>query len=227
MSPTAAIVIPVLNEGQTIVSCLRELQRWRPLVELIVVDGGSADATVSLAEPLADRVLTSPRGRALQMNAGAAASGGRLLMFLHADTRLPASCDLERLAEGVAAGSGWGFFALRLSGRHPAFRLIERGISWRSRLTGVGTGDQLLFVRRELFAEVGGYPPIPLMEDVALSKMLRARGGPPLNPGMAVTTSSRRWEQRGILPTTLLMWWLRLRYFCGADPRTLHRRYYG
>jgi rSAM/selenodomain-associated transferase 2 len=220
-----SIVLPALNEAPLIGASLALLAPLRARgCEIIVVDGGSADATAEIAGPLADRVLTAKRGRASQMNAGAAAAGGRVLLFLHADTELPADAD-RLIAEGLAdAGRGWGRFDVRLTGAHPLLRVVERAMNLRSRLTGICTGDQGMFVRRDLFHAVGGFPPIALMEDIALSRKLKRRG-PPLCIAQAVLTSSRRWEEHGVLATMLTMWRLRLRYFLGADPAQLAQTY--
>jgi rSAM/selenodomain-associated transferase 2 len=220
-----SIIVPALNEAQGIERTLRALQPLRARGhQVIVVDGGSADATVELARPLADLVLAAERGRAAQQNAGAAAAAGDVLVFLHADTLLPPRAD-ELVTGGLAAsGRGWGRFDVRLDGRHPLLRVVERMIGWRSRASGIATGDQAIFVRRDRFREVGGFPRMPLMEDVALSKALR-RTGPPLCLREPVLTSSRRWEQRGVVRTVLLMWRLRLEFALGADPARLADRY--
>jgi rSAM/selenodomain-associated transferase 2 len=223
--PRISIIIPALNEAEGIAETLAALAPLRTRGhQVIVADGGSTDGTAELARPLADVVVHAPRGRALQQNAGAAAADGDVLLFLHADTRLPADADrlvLDRLAAG---GAGWGRFDVRLSGRAPMLRVVERMISLRSRATGIATGDQALFIRREWWERAGGFPPIPLMEDVALSTTLRRRGRP-LCLRAAVTTSSRRWEQRGVWRTILLMWRLRMEYALGADPERLAARY--
>jgi rSAM/selenodomain-associated transferase 2 len=220
-----SIIIPVFNEAGLIESALAALQPLRERgAEVIVVDGGSTDGTAELAASLACRVIRSPRGRAVQMNAGARAATGGALLFLHADTRLPAEAE-RILAEAFAVGAVWGRFDVRLSGGHPLLRMVETLMNWRSRLTGIATGDQAMFVRREVFERIGGFPEIPLMEDIALSKILK-RIARPACPGERVAVSSRRWEERGILRTILLMWWLRLRYFLGADPADLVRSYY-
>jgi len=221
-----SIVMPVLNEGADLASTLQGLQALRAQgAELLLVDGGSADDSVALASGYADSVLTSPRGRALQMNAGAQAAAGEVLVFLHADTRLPVD-GLQRIVDGLASSSrGWGRFDVRLNGAQWPLRVIERMMNWRSRLTGMVTGDQAMFVRADLFADVGGFPELPLMEDLAISKRLK-RVSRPLCLRGPVTTSSRRWEQHGIARTVLLMWYLRLAWFCGADPASLARRYY-
>ena len=218
-----SIVIPTLDEAATIRSLLLALQPWRgPGCEVIVADGGSRDGTAALAAPLADRVVDAPTGRAAQMNAGAACARGEALWFLHADSH-PSRDAVPRLRAALA-GAGWGRFDVRLSGRHPLFRVIERAMNLRSCWSGIATGDQGIFVRRAWFDSVGGVPPLPLMEDVALSRALRRRGRPACLAG-PLGTSSRRWERDGILRTVLLMWRLRLAYFLGAAPATLARHY--
>jgi rSAM/selenodomain-associated transferase 2 len=219
-----SVVIPCLDEAAGIVATLDALRPLRERGhEVIVVDAGD-DGTGTLARPRADQVLRAPRGRAVQMNRGAEAATGNVLLFLHADTRLPASAD-QAIAEGLASTRrAWGRFDVRLSGRRPSLRVIETLMSWRSRLTGIATGDQGIFVTRERFRAVGGYPEIRLMEDIALSRALK-RLGPPVCLRERVTTSSRRWERNGVVRTVLLMWWLRLRFFLGADAADLARRY--
>ena len=220
-----SIIIPVLNEGEEIVGTLDRLAHLRALgVEVIVVDGGSHDATVQRARMRSDRVISAPRGRASQMNAGAGKASGDVLLFLHADTRLPD--DAEHLVLGGLdrAGRVWGRFDARIEGKHPLLSLVGWFINVRSRITGIATGDQAIFVRRDAFNAVGGFPPIPLMEDIALSKQLKRRS-PPLCLRELVITSGRRWERNGIFRTILLMWWLRLAFFFGADPKKLARRY--
>lgn len=222
-----SIIIPTLNEAAAIAATLALLQPLRHAQhEVIVVDGGSDDATAAIAATAADRVVTAARGRARQMNAGAALAAGEVLLFLHADTALPADC-----AELIGAGMRrtrrrWGRFDVRLSGAPPLLRVIETAMNLRSRVSGIATGDQAMFVERALFEQVGGFPDQPLMEDIALSRMLK-RHDRPLCLRARVVTSSRRWETRGIVRTVLLMWRLRLAYFCGADPRRLARRYDG
>lgn len=214
--------MPVLNEAPRLPAGLKALQGWRHVGEVIVVDGGSEDGGDVLAEPMADRVLRSAPGRAVQLNVGAACAGGDYLLFLHADTRLeiaPAA-----MLDILRAEPGWGFFRVRLSGADRRFRVIERFMNWRSRLTRVATGDQALFVSRSLFETVGGFAEIALMEDVEICKRLR-RTGPPRVVPVAVTTSSRRWERDGLLRTVLLMWYLRFCFWLGADPGRLARLY--
>lgn len=219
-----SIVMPVLDEAEGIVAALERLQPLRARGhELIVADGGSRDGSAELARDLADRVVVAPRGRAPQMNAGAALAAGDLLLFLHADTRLPddALAQLQALTDPLSA---WGRFDVRIDGAHCMLPVIARMMNLRSRLTRVCTGDQCIFVGRQLFADVGGYPDIALMEDVALSKRLRRRAPMTALPGPA-RTSGRRWEKHGVWRTILLMWWLRLRYFLGDSPRRLDRLY--
>jgi rSAM/selenodomain-associated transferase 2 len=192
--------------------------------EVIVVDGGSADDTVALATPLADQVLVSARGRATQMNAGAAIARGDVLAFLHADTRLPADADRLMLQGLAQARRAWGRFDVTIEGEHPLFPIIAWFMNTRSRLTGIATGDQAMFVTRDAFAAAGGFPEIALMEDIRFARRLK-RVSRPLCLRSRVTTSGRRWEQRGVLRTIFLMWCLRLAYFFGADPQELARRY--
>ena len=223
--PALSIIMPVLDEGPTIVATLEALAPLRARgAEVIVVDGGSGDDTMALARPLADRVLTSARGRAAQMNAGAMAARGDVFVFLHADTRLPADAD-RLIRDGLAqSGRAWGRFDVRIEGAHPLFPVIAFFMNARSRLTGIATGDQAMFVKRAAFTTVFGFPLIALMEDIALSRTLK-RVSPPLCLRARVTTSGRRWEKRGVARTVLLMWRLRLAYFFGAAPDDLARRY--
>ena len=194
------------------------------LFRSIVVDGGSTDGTVARAAPLATFVSASPRGRAAQMNAGAAIASADVLMFLHADTRLPP--DADRLAlDGLARSRrAWGRFDVTIEGCHPLLPLIAASMNLRSRLTGITTGDQAMFMRREAFAATGGFPEIALMEDITFARNLK-RVSAPLNLRARVTTSGRRWEKRGVVRTIVLMWRLRLAYFFGAKPDDLARRY--
>lgn len=221
---TLSIVMPVLNEAADIEAALGALAPLRARgVEVIVADGGSKDGTADLARPLADQVLAAPRGRALQMNAGALAAHGDVLLFLHADTRLPEGAD-RLVLDGLArTGSIWGRFDVRIDGGG-LLGLISFMMNGRSRLTGIATGDQAMFMTRAAFEATGGFPAIALMEDVALSARLK-RLGQPLCLRARVTTSPRRWRKHGVLRTMLLMWRLRLAYYCGADPAKLARSY--
>lgn len=233
-----SIIIPTFNEAQTLRATLEALQPLRRNqvvdqevgghvncpVEIILADGGSQDDTVSMAQGLVDKVVHASAGRSWQMNAGAKAANGEYLLFLHADTFLPEGFSLM-LNGWRRQNVAWGFFPLRLSGQALALRVIGFFINWRSRLTGVSTGDQCQFVLRRLFQSVNGFPEIPLMEDVAISKLLRKKVRPKVESD-PVITSSRRWETKGLINTVLLMWSLRAAYFCGISPRRLAAIYY-
>ena len=220
-----SVVVPALNEAAVIAATLRPLAPWRRLGhEVIVVDGGSADATPALAAPLADRVLAAPRGRARQMNAGAAASTGDVLLFLHADTRLPDGA-LDALRAAVERGARWGRFDVRIAGRSRWLAVVAALMNLRSRLTGIATGDQAIFVERAAFDAVGGFPDQPLMEDVELSRRLRRDAGRPACLRAKVVTSGRRWDERGVWRTIWLMWTLRWRYWRGTPADVLARAY--
>lgn len=224
MSAGLSIIMPVYNEAEGIVATLQALAPLRARgVQLLVVDGGSQDATVALATPWADAVLAGPRGRARQMNAGAQQARGDALLFLHADTLLPEQADALVLA-ALQAGPGWGRFDVRISGRPWMLRVVARLMNLRSRWTGVATGDQALFVSRRLFDQVGGFPDQPLMEDIELSCRLRAIQ-PPVCLRPPVLTSGRRWEARGVWRTIWLMWCLRWRYWRGEPAESLARAY--
>jgi rSAM/selenodomain-associated transferase 2 len=217
-----SIIMPVLNEAAGIEAALAALALYRARgIEVIVVDGGSQDGTVEKARPLADRVLTATRGRAAQMNTGAAAATGDVFLFLHADTQLPDHVD-RLVLDGLArSGKVWGHFDVRFDS---GLGFVAFMMNWRSRLTGIATGDQALFVTRAAFERAGGFPLIALMEDVVLSSRLK-RMGKPLALHARVTTSARRWRRHGVMRTILLMWKLRLAFFFGADPVKLARAY--
>jgi rSAM/selenodomain-associated transferase 2 len=215
-----SVIVPVLNEAAGIAPALEALAPLRARGhEVIVVDGGSEDASVVLARPLCDRLLESGRGRALQMNAGARAARGEALVFLHADTRLPQRADELILA--ALARTSWGRFDVEIDSRRALLKIVGCAINLRSRLTGIATGDQAIFVRREAFA---GFPEIPLMEDIAFSRLMRRRARPACLRERA-NTSARRWEARGVLRTIALMWRLRLLYALGIAPQRLAREY--
>ncbi|MES9898692.1 MAG: TIGR04283 family arsenosugar biosynthesis glycosyltransferase [Sedimenticola sp.] len=221
-----SLVIPCLNEGQGVVPLLRSLQPLRKLGhEVILVDGGSSDSSCDLVIPLVDQLIVTARGRARQMNAGAAEANGDLLWFLHADTVLSVGVidALQQLP--LAPALVWGRFDVKLSGSHKLLRVVELMMNLRSRLSGIATGDQGIFVQTELFRAVDGFADIPLMEDIALSKRLKALA-PPLCLRQRLITSSRRWEQHGIFKTIFLMWRLRLAYAMGADPSHLAKLYH-
>lgn len=223
--PPLSIIVPVLDEASSIEAALAALAPCRAQgAEVIVVDGGSGDATRTLAAAHADAVLEAPRGRAAQMNAGARASRGAVLLFLHADTSLPQGAMRTVLEALARTGARWGRFDVAIEGRGPLLALVAGMMNARSRLTGIATGDQAMFARREEFEAAGGFPAIPLMEDVALSEALNRRS-PPLCLRERVVTSGRRWKRRGTLGTIVLMWRLRLAYALGADPHRLARRY--
>lgn len=219
-----SIVMPVLDEADGIAAALTALQPLRAAgAEVIVSDGGSSDATIALATPLADRVIAAPRGRASQMNAGAALARGDVLLFLHADTALPDDA-LARVDEALRGARVWGRFDVAINSRSPWLPLVATLMNRRSRLTGIATGDQAMFVTRQAFAAVGGFPNLPLMEDIELSKRLLKHSRPACIAAPAIT-SGRRWERHGVWRTILKMWRLRLRYFLGADPAQLARDY--
>ena len=222
---TVSIILPVLDEAEGIAGRLATLEPLRHRgAEAILVDGGSADATLAHAAGRCDTLLVAPRGRAAQMNAGAARARGDILLFLHADTRLPDGA-LEAIADGLkTSGRAWGRFDVEIEGRSPLLPLVGAMMNLRSRLTGIATGDQAIFVRRADFERAGRFPEIPLMEDIALSRALR-RIGPPLCLRERVRTSGRRWDRNGALRTILLMWRLRVAFYFGADPQELARRY--
>jgi rSAM/selenodomain-associated transferase 2 len=219
-----SIVIPVLNEAAGIAAALERLGILRrDGVEVIVVDGGSSDDTRALAAPACDRVIDATRGRAAQMNAGAAAATGDVLLFLHADTQLPDNAH-RLILDGLADGSHvWGRFDVRIDGP-PILAVVAAMMNWRSRLTGIATGDQAMFVTRAAFEQAGGFPQIALMEDIALSRRLKKLSRP-FCIGARAVTSGRRWQRHGTLRTILLMWRLRFDYWRGIDPKDLARRY--
>ncbi|MDP3520940.1 MAG: TIGR04283 family arsenosugar biosynthesis glycosyltransferase [Hydrogenophaga sp.] len=222
--PLVSIVVPVLNEAAGIQATLASLAPLRQRgVEVIVVDGGSLDTTAELARPHADAVVTAARGRARQMNAGAAAAQGAVLLFLHADTQLPPEAE-RRVAAAMAAGALWGRFDVTIVGRHPMLRVVAAFMNARSRWSGIATGDQALFVRRDVFERLGGFPDQPLMEDIELSQRLR-RLAPPACLRARVATSGRRWETRGVWRTIFLMWRLRWRYWRGESAQSLAEAY--
>jgi rSAM/selenodomain-associated transferase 2 len=213
-----SIIVPALNEAAGIGAALEALAPFRARgQELVIVDGGSTDGTAELAAPLCDRLLRSGKGRAVQMNAGARAATGDALLFLHADTRLPAAADRAVLA--ALERYTWGRFDVSIDGSHPLLPLVAAAMNLRSRLTGIATGDQAIFVRREIFA---GFPEIALMEDVAFSATMKQ---PPACLREKVRTSGRRWERDGVLRTIILMWRLRFLFALGVAPQRLARHY--
>ncbi|MEO7151432.1 MAG: TIGR04283 family arsenosugar biosynthesis glycosyltransferase [Burkholderiaceae bacterium] len=227
MTCRLSIVMPVYNEGATLQPALQALAPLRARgVELIVVDGQSRDDTLAVAQGgLADRVVNSLRGRARQMNAGASKAGAEVLLFLHADTTLPPDAAALIDAGLARRGAAWGRFDVRIDGRHPMLRTVAALMNRRSRLTGIATGDQAIFVTREAFDAVRGFPDQPLMEDLELSRSLRRQFGRPVCLKDRVVTSGRRWERDGVWPTIFLMWRLRALYWLGVSPKRLARRY--
>lgn len=218
-----SVIIPTLDEADNIETTLLPLQPLRQQGhEVIVADGGSHDQTTSLASPLTDQLINAPKGRARQMNAGAQQASGDALLFLHADTSLPTNA-IELISEALV-NKPWGRFDVKLGGHQSLLRMVEFMMNWRSRLSGIATGDQAIFIRRELFTKIGGFTNIPLMEDINISKRLKYYSRPACVKA-TVTSSSRRWEQHGILNTILLMWRLRLAYFFGATAEQLGKRY--
>jgi len=225
MIPRLSIVVPALNEAARIDACLRALAALRDRgVEVIVVDGGSTDGTVATAEPLADRVLQAPRGRARQMNAGAAQARAETLLFLHADTQLPDDALHAIETALLDAHTHWGRFDVRIEGRPRLLKLVAWTMNLRSRWGGIATGDQAIFVRRKMFVRIGGFPNQPLMEDIELSRRLRVLAHP-VCLRQCVTTSGRRWERDGVLRTIALMWRLRWLYWIGTPPERLAELY--
>ena len=224
MKPGVSIVMPVLNEADCVAATLQGLAALRGAgAELIVVDGGSRDATLKRCKGLADLTLVAPRGRARQMNFGAARAAGTTLLFLHADTRLPADA-LGLVQRALDSGHDWGRFDVTIEGRSRLFPVIARMMNWRSRLSGIATGDQAIFVRRDLFEALGGFPDQPLMEDIELSKRLRRRGRPACI-AQRVVTSGRRWERHGVWRTVAKMWRLRFLYWLGVSSQRLAQDY--
>jgi rSAM/selenodomain-associated transferase 2 len=224
MKPPLSIVMPALNEAAGIEATLQALQPLRARgVELVLADGGSTDGTSERAVPWVDAVVAAPRGRALQMDAGTDRARADVLLFLHADTLLPPLADVQVL-QAVAAGAVWGRFDVRIEGRPWMLRVVAAMMNLRSRLSGIATGDQAIFVTRAAFRQVGGFPAQPLMEDVELSRRLKAIGRPACLRAK-VCTSGRRWEQRGVWRTIFLMWRLRWRYWRGESPARLAQAY--
>ena len=221
-----SIIIPALNEAAHIADTLVPLQAMRARgVEIILVDGGSADATTHEATPWVDRIIDSEPGRARQMNAGAAIARGNALLFLHADSHLHDDAD-QLIANALSVpGTVWGRFNVAISGAHVMFPVVSWFMNHRSCLTGIATGDQGIFATRAAFELVGGFPDQPLMEDIELCARLKKISSP-ICLTEKITTSGRRWEKYGVWHTIVLMWWLRLRYSMGATPEEIHRAYY-
>jgi len=220
-----SIIIPTLNEEIAIESLLQQLQPYRQQGhEVVVVDGGSKDKTIAMAESLADKVIQSEAGRTTQMNAGAEKGSGDVFWFLHADSIIYENAINNIQFYLNEKNKDWGRFNVKLSGSHFMFRIIERMMNLRSCISGIATGDQGIFVKRTIFEQVGGYPAQPLMEDIELSKKLK-KISPSVCVKNVIITSSRRWEQKGILRTVLLMWRLRFLYWLGVSADKLAGQY--
>lgn len=218
-----SIIIPVLNEEASIKKLLQQLQTYRQQGhEVIVVDGGSTDNTVSISKSLSDKVIVSSSGRAIQMNKGAAQSNNEILWFLHADTLIPDNA-IEHIHQALNIKS-WGRFNVRLSGTNILFRLIESMMNLRSCVTGIATGDQGIFINKVIFNKVDGFPNIPLMEDIKISKNMKKISRPACVKEKLIT-SSRRWEKNGVLSTVLLMWKLRFLFWLGVNVDKLAKQY--
>lgn len=223
--PTLSIIIPALDEAAALPRLLEQLGPARERgAELVVVDGGSSDDTVALAEASGARVVLAERGRARQLQAGVDASSGEALWLLHADSDIDPFSDQHIVWSLAEYGRLWGWFSLRLDSRQWLLRLVARAINIRSRLSGIATGDQGIFVLRAALERIGGVPMLPLMEDVELCVRLNELG-PPEVLLKRIRSSARHWQRRGVLPTILLMWRLRLAYALGADPADLAQRY--
>jgi rSAM/selenodomain-associated transferase 2 len=224
-TPSLSIIVPVLNEATGIGASLQELAPLRSRgVEILLVDGGSEDDTTTLAAPHVDSILHTNRGRARQMNAGAMASCGDVLLFLHADTILPYDADQLILKGLQTTQKAWGRFDVQIDGASRMLPVVACLMNLRSRLTGIATGDQAIFVKRDTFFSVGPFPDQYLMEDIELSMKLK-RHSSPLCLRDRVTTSGRRWEKFGVWPTIALMWRLRLLYWLGVPANKLAEKY--
>ena len=218
---SVSIIIPVYNEASQLHQNLKKLFELaqNPDIEVILSDGGSTDNSLAIASHYPCKILNSETGRSRQMNAASDHANGEYLLFLHADSSLP-----ENWLEQLKKSQKWGFFPVKLNGQHWLYRLIEAAINLRSRITRVATGDQGLYFKRSFFDELNGFPDIPIMEDIAISKRARKISRPSIGR-LPVITSSRRWEQNGIVKTVFLMWGLRLAYWLGISPNRLNRLY--
>jgi rSAM/selenodomain-associated transferase 2 len=223
-TPTLSIIIPTLNEEETVASLLSHLKKYsKTNIEIIVVDGGSSDKTIKLATSLDVTVISSEKGRARQMNAGAKQARGDVLWFLHSDSTPPDNFD--QLITRSARQQVWGYFKIKLSGGHLGLRIVEFFMNLRCRLTCIITGDHGIFISRDIFNTLGGYHDLALMEDIAISKRLK-KIALPVRVNERLLTSSRKWEVNGIARTVLKMWTLRALFFFGANSIWLEKKYY-
>jgi len=221
---TLSIIVPVLNEAAGLTQLAIHLAPFSQAgAQVLLVDGGSDDSTPELAQHAGFQVIRSERGRAQQMNAGATHAQSNTLVFLHADTRLPKDA-LALISKGLMETHGWGRFDVHIAGRPAMLRVVAGMMNWRSRFTGIATGDQAMFMTREAFEAVGGFPVQPLMEDIEMSRRLRALSSP-VCLRERVVTSGRRWETRGVWTTIVLMWRLRWAYWRGVAPAVLAQAY--
>lgn len=226
-----SVIIPAYYEAETLLDCLSDLFEKQPVGECWVIDASETAEfeaiEAQLQQTIGQLYLTyipaEKKGRACQMNQGANLSSGAILLFLHADTRLPENAFSE-IQSVIDSGAHWGRFDVRFDQISPAYRIIAGMMNWRSRKTGIATGDQALFMTRGAFDLVGGYDDIPLMEDIAICKKLKTIG-PPVCLESQLVTSARRWENKGIFKTIVLMWWLRFAYWIGVSPQRLSRWY--
>lgn len=226
MHANISIIVPILNEADTLPELFEHLLYFqRQGCEVILIDGGSADTSLELGKRSGFTIYGSPRGRALQMNTGASYANGGILLFLHADTRLPVNADRTIIQALTASHKVWGRFDVNIKGKSSLLRLVAFMMNLRSRLTGIATGDQAIFVRRNQFVKVGGFPDQPLMEDIELSTRLK-KVSAPICLRDKVTTSGRRWEKHGVIRTVLLMLRLRLAYYLGISVEQLARSYW-
>ena len=228
MNNQISVVVPVLNERQNLPKLLEQLGHFS-FAQIIIVDGGSADESWQYLSQFQEtsslvglEIVQSESGRAKQMNAGAAIASAEVILFLHADTELPNNA-IEKIFTSIATAD-WGRFDVVFKEHDWRMKIIAQFMNLRSRMTGVATGDQAMFMRRQVFEELHGFANIPLMEDVNLSKRL-LKHSRPICLKVQVITSARRWLKHGVLRTVLLMWWLRFAYFIGVNPEKLAKKY--
>jgi len=226
-SPSVAVVVPVLNEFNSIDACLQHLLEQSLFTDIVIVDGGSTDGTLTVLAGYANSprvsLVSSQPGRGRQMNAGAAACHSDVILFLHADTWLPDNA-IGSISNAIIRGAEWGRFNVQISGTSFLLRIVASMMNIRSCVTGICTGDQAIFMRRDVFAMLGGYSTIPLMEDIEFSRRLKRVARPVCIPARVIT-SARRWQSHGVVNTILKMWYLRLLYWLGVSPRRLARAY--